>query len=70
MDKVFGGYTDISWQKNGDWKDGNGNSFVFSLRDDLNLVKLKCLNKSNEVYHEANHLTMIGYSASGFFINN
>ena len=49
-------------------KDGNGNSFVFSLRDDFNFIKLKCLNNSKEVYHYASYLTVIGYNASGFSI--
>ena len=43
MGKVFGGYTDIPWQSSGGGKSGNGNSFVFSLREDFNFVKLKCL---------------------------
>ena len=38
--KVFGCYTDIAWTNNTGWKNGNGNSFVFSLRDDSNFVKL------------------------------
>ena len=61
MGKVFGGYTDISWKDNGGCKNGNGNSFVFSLRDDFNFVKLKCLYKSKEVYHHSDCLTLIGY---------
>ena len=32
--KIFGGFTDIEWKSDGDHKSGNGNSFVFSLRDD------------------------------------
>jgi len=39
---VFGGYTDISWQLSGEEIQGKGNSFIFSLRDDENFVKLKC----------------------------
>ena len=70
MGKVFGAYTDISWTNNGNYKTGNGNSFVFSLRDDFNFIKLKCLNKKNEVYHNADWLTTIGYFASGFAIYN
>ena len=68
MGKVFGGYTDIPWQDNGGCKNGNGNSFVFSLRDDFNFVKLKCLKKSDEVFHDSNFLTVIGDWASGFSI--
>ena len=44
MGKVFGAYTDIARLNNNmGWADGNGNSFVFSLRDDFNFIKLKCL---------------------------
>ena len=40
MGKVFGCYTDIAWKNNDEWIDGNGNTFVFSLRDDFNFIKL------------------------------
>ena len=45
MGKVFGCYTDIAWSSNQGFKNGNGNTFIFSLRDDFNFVKFKCLNK-------------------------
>ena len=35
-DNVFGGYTDISWAKTGNYgvsKFGSGNSFLFSVKD-------------------------------------
>ena len=51
MGKVFGAYTDIPWSSDGGYKNGNGNTFLFSLRDDNNFVKLKCLKKEKEVYH-------------------
>ena len=41
MGRVFGGFTDIPWQTEGDWKYGDGNTFIFSLRDDFNFVKIK-----------------------------
>jgi len=44
MGNVFGAFTDISWKNNNEWVIGNGNTFVFSLRDDNNFIKLKCLN--------------------------
>ena len=53
MGKIFGAYTDIGWKNNGGWANGNGNSFVFSLRDDFNFVKLRCFKKEKEVYHGA-----------------
>ncbi len=70
--KVFGAFTDISWASNAkiSSKHGNGNSFVFSLRDDCNFVKLKCLSKWSEVYHHYNALTCIGFNGSGFWIYN
>ena len=45
MNKIFGGYTDISWTSIDGWIEGNGNSFIYSLRDDNNFVMLKCLKK-------------------------
>ena len=44
----------------GGHKPGNGNSFVFSLRDDLSFVKLKCLKKEYEVCHDRNSLCIFG----------
>ena len=53
------------------WIIGNGNSFVFSLRDDDKFVKLRCLKKKYEVYHNADYLCCIGGNgASGFYIAN
>ena len=60
MGKVFGAYTDIPWSSNGRYKNGNGNTFVFSLRDDLNFVKLKFLDTGSEVFHSEEYLTTIG----------
>lgn len=31
--KIFGGYTNIPWSSDGREKIGNGQSFVFSIRD-------------------------------------
>ena len=39
LGKVFGAYTDISWSSEIGYKNGNGNTFIFSLRDN-NFVKL------------------------------
>ncbi len=65
MGKIFGGYTDIPWQSSGGSKQGNCNSFVFSLRDDLKFVILKCLTKEYEVFHNLSWLCNFG-SCSGF----
>ena len=54
--KIFGGFTDIDWKSNGGFIKGNGNSFIYSLRDDSNFVKLKCLKKEYEVFHSSNYL--------------
>ncbi len=43
-DKILGGYTDIPCGNN---KKEEGNSFLFSLREDSNFVKLKSLDKDN-----------------------
>ena len=68
MGMVFGGYTDISWTSKWGYKNGNCNSFVFSLRDDFKFVKLKCFNKSYEVYNGKDSLACFGSNASGFCI--
>ena len=68
MGKIFGAYTDISWQINGGDKNGNGNTFVFSIRDDFNFEKFKCQNKSNEVNHSESYLTAIGCCPCAFLI--
>jgi hypothetical protein len=34
MGKVFGAFTDIPWKSDGGYKDGNCNTFVFSLIND------------------------------------
>ena len=39
--KVFGGYTDIEWTSSNSGKQQDGNSFLFSLRPDDELVKLE-----------------------------
>ena len=49
--KVFGAYTGISWSNVLGWKDGNGGSFLISLKDDKTFIQLKCLDKEYEVYH-------------------
>ena len=43
--KMSGWYTDIQWTSIEGLKAGHGNSFLFVLRDDMNLIKLRCLNK-------------------------
>jgi hypothetical protein len=64
---IFGGYTDISWQLSGEEKQGKGNSFIFSLRDDENFVKLKSLKKEIEVYHDPCFMSDFG-KGQGFWI--
>ena len=70
MGRIFGAYTDISQSSDTGYKDGNGNTFIFSLRDDINFVKLKCLDKKKEVFHRADYFTCIGYKSNGFHIAN
>ena len=38
--KIFGGFTDIDWTTIFGSKSGNGNTFIYSLRDDSNFVIL------------------------------
>ena len=45
IQRIFGAYTDIQWTSDNGYKAGHGNSFLFVLRDDMNLIKLRCLNK-------------------------
>ena len=42
--KISGWYTDIQWTSDEGYKSGSGNSFIFLLGDDMNLVKLRCTN--------------------------
>ena len=49
--KISGWYTDIQWTSAGGYKAGSGNSFIFTLRDNINFIKLRCTNKKREVYH-------------------
>ena len=60
----------IPWDtKSGTFKEGNGNSFIISLREDSNFVKLKCLNKTYEVYHSSSYLCSFG-DIYGFKVYN
>jgi len=68
MGKVFGAYSDIPWSSKKGYKNGNCNTFIFSLRDDNNFVKLKCLDNTWEVFHCSQNLTMIGRAFCGFWI--
>ena len=70
MGKVFGAYTDIPWESSGGTKSGQGNTLIFSLREDSNFVKLKCLDNTGEVYHHEEYLTAIGYDYSGFWLTS
>jgi hypothetical protein len=40
---------------------GQGDSFLFSLRDDENFMTLKCLKRENEVYHHPGYMPTFGY---------
>ena len=60
--RISGWYTDINWTSDveGEYKAGSGNSFLFSLRDDMKFIKLRCTNKEIEVYHYENWLCCFG----------
>lgn len=57
---VFGGYTDISWASTGEGKKGDGNTFIFSVRDNNTIEKFKSIKGQEEVYHDKSQLTF-GY---------
>ncbi len=59
--KISGWYTDVQWKSIGGTVEGSGNSFIFLLRDDMSLIKLKCKNKANEVYHRQDLLCCFGF---------
>jgi hypothetical protein len=46
--KVFGGYTDLDFEKNSR-KDGNKSSFLFALLENK-VIKCKCINNTKEIY--------------------
>ena len=51
--RVFGGYTDVPWRMFGG-SEGivqRGNSFLFSVRPNGSVVKIRCRKKYDEVYH-------------------
>ena len=60
----MGAYTDIPWTshigENQGRKSGSGNSFLFSLREDLSFIKIKCTKKENEVLHRGDMLFCFG----------
>ncbi len=62
--RISGWYTDIQWTSdkgdNEGEKSGSGNSFIFLLRDNMNLIKLRCTNKEFEVYHREDLLCCFG----------
>ena len=66
MGRVFGGYTDISWETvpwfSTTYVEGYGNSFIFSLRDDHTFDCLKCINSQREVRHSQGWFCCFGQS--------
>ena len=53
--RIFGGFTDIAWKKEGKYQTGNGNSFIFSLREDGSFVKFKCKDKDKKIKDSTNN---------------
>ena len=49
MGCIFGGYTDIDWTSEMKELIGGNNSFIFSIRNDSSIVKLKCMKEKNEI---------------------
>jgi hypothetical protein len=65
----LGAYTDIPWTShigdNQGRKEGSGNSFLFSLRDDMSFIQIRCIKKENEVWHRGDLLFCFGISDFG-----
>jgi hypothetical protein len=68
--KIFGGFTDVPWESSGSQKKGNGNSFIYSLREDLRFVKLKCLDKNKEIYHSSVQISNFGDNGNYILISD
>lgn len=63
LDRLFGGYTDISWTTpigNTKKVEGKGNSFLFTFDNEQKMKIFKCLKKENEVYHSRNDMVVFG----------
>ena len=68
LNKVFGGYTDIPQRRGAGRRSGNGNSFIFSIRPDSTIVKLKCLKKEFEMAHENSTFFQFGGSGTSYVL--
>lgn len=66
LGKIFGGYTHIPWTSpESDWgkhHQDNAKSFLFSLRDDFDFIKLRCMDDIHEVFHLSKSLFSFGWS--------
>ena len=58
---IFGAFTDIPWTSSGGYKAAQGNSFIFSLRDNQKFEVLKCKESGIEVIHRGDLLASYGY---------
>jgi len=67
--KIFGGYTDIEWKSKNGWTGKYGNSFIFSIREDFNIVILRNKDREREVNHDEDKLCSFGGNC-GFLIRN
>lgn len=54
--KIFGGYTPIPWDPREDAKHFDNTSFLFSIRDDYKIVKLKSIQGNFETIYDKNQL--------------
>jgi hypothetical protein len=39
---------------------GNGNSFIFSIKNDNEFIKLECINKDREIWNSKNNMPSFG----------
>ena len=54
--KIFGGYTNIPWKREGGCKIMDSKSFLFSVRDDGSIVVLNSIQGKEEVRHNKGDL--------------
>ena len=57
--KIFGGYTDINFDKSNKYKLGQKNSFIYIFKDDKTISKSYCTDYNSEIYcHNTKSFTL------------
>jgi hypothetical protein len=65
--KTFGGYTNLSWNKNDKYIAGKGKSFIFQLDEN---TKHNCIKKEYEIHGASGGLIWFGGGTSDIWIND